>query len=342
MKFWFERGAWASSQARQKISLIKPNQVKKIAVVRHAALGDMLLLRPFLGELRKFFPNAKITLSLVSNYLYGAPSDLVDELHVMHGNEKKSSLRDKYAVIKSLRSVDILFDLADTHRSRYLCLLSDARLKIGFPYRWYLRHMLLDAAVPRSDFAFEADNMLDTLRLLGAKPADPLNYCWPPEPASSVLEGPFIVYFPFASIENKCWPQERYQELIRQLADRYPEYEHVVLGGISEFESVNTYRFLERSIKNVRLQESLPLNETLSLLREASLVISNDTGIRNAAIAVSTPTIGVFYSTVPYRYWPKNQAHDIVFNSDGSIPDVSSVLSAVEKALAKWRCPTNV
>ena len=68
MKLWFERGAWVSTRGKKLISKISPESVRRIVVIRHAALGDMVLTRPFLVELRNFFPNAKIVLSIVSNY----------------------------------------------------------------------------------------------------------------------------------------------------------------------------------------------------------------------------------------------------------------------------------
>lgn len=71
---WFEKGAYASKAARQYLNdHFNPLAVKKTAVIRHAALGDQVIVRPFLVEARKFFPNAEITLVTVSNYLYGTP-----------------------------------------------------------------------------------------------------------------------------------------------------------------------------------------------------------------------------------------------------------------------------
>ena len=87
---WFRRGAYASSAARDYITNeFSPEKVKKIAVFRHAALGDQVITRPMLVEIRKFFPNAKITLVGVSNYQYAAPSDLADETIFMAGAIKK-------------------------------------------------------------------------------------------------------------------------------------------------------------------------------------------------------------------------------------------------------------
>lgn len=335
MKLWFERGAWVSKKARPFIETLDPSSVRRIAVVRHAALGDMVLVRPFLVELRRFFPNAEIVLSLVSNYTYGAPEDLVDQVHVIHGNDQKgASLGEKIDRIRELGAVDILFDLADTNRSRYLCLLTRAKLKVGFPYRGYLRTLLYGAAVWRSDFSFEAVNMLDMLMLFGANPAIPLDFSWPVLGNKVTSDKPYLVYFPFASVEYKCWPKERFSDVILQAARSYPDYDHIILGGISANESELDYQHLLADAPNIRLQAALPLDQVIPFLAEAGMVVANDTGIRNLAIAVDTPTVGIFFSTVPYRYWPRYGQHEAVFEATGDLPEIQDVLLAMKRVIS--------
>jgi len=90
---WFEKGAYAAKSARRYIeNEFEPKNIKKIAVIRHAALGDQVIVRPFLVEARKFFPNAEITLVTVSNYLYGTPSELADNTVVMKSREDSKGL----------------------------------------------------------------------------------------------------------------------------------------------------------------------------------------------------------------------------------------------------------
>lgn len=336
MKLWFERGAWVSQRGRNAIENLHPLDVKRIAVIRHAALGDMVLLRPFLVEARRFFPNAEIVLSLVSNYTYGAPTDLVDSVHVVPGsNEKNINFRNRIAKIKELGSVDILFDLANTTRSRYVCFLNPAQIKIGFPYKGFLRNLLLDAAVLRSDFTFEGETLLHALMLLGANPKVPLNYAWPHE--ITVSETPefdnSIVYFPFASVNSKCWPQEYFYSLVEKSAQQHPSFKHVILSGVGSHENTKSYQPLVENYSNVYSLPTMNLEAMTKLLARAALVVSNDTGIRNLAISLDTPTLGIFFSTVPFRYWPRIECHQAIFVADGSLPTVQEVLSSLSSSM---------
>ena len=333
MKLWLERGAWVSNKARKIFATLKPAAVKRVAVIRHAALGDMVLTRPFLIEARRFFPNATLTLSTVSHYTYGTPDDLVDRVHTMYGNNRREvKISEQIRMARELGEQDILFDLANTSRSLWLGLLNKTRIKIGFPYRAWQQRFYFDAAVWRSDFLFEAVNMLDMLHLLGVNTRFPPEFAMPG--TAQARARPCLVYFTSASIENKCWPQPSFAELIDRCASAYPEHDHILLEGTAEWETVAPLMQQLQRHNNVLVQKAMPLEQTIALMKTAACVISNDTGIRNLAISTNTPTVGIFFSTIPYRYWPRYGKHIAVFNHDGSMPSVAAVNQAIDIVLA--------
>ena len=332
MKLWFERGAWASKQGRKKVANISITEVRSVAIIRHAALGDMVLLRPFIFELRRFFPNASITLSIVSNYTYGVPEELIDRLHVIHGNDQREIPKwQQFKKIKELGEHDIIFDMASTSRSHLVTLLNKARIKVGFPYRSALRRLLYDVAVLRSDFRFEADTMMDMLHVFGCDSRYPLQFEL--DIKAPLYQQPYIVYFPSASTKNKCWPLSHFSELVKQQSEEYQSYQHIVLEGIAEWESIDEIIEPLKNSKNVTGIKAKDLNNTLNLIKHAKLLVSNDTGIRNLAIAADTSTLGIFFTTIPYRYWPRGSKHEAVFESDGSIPGVNKVKHKLDKLL---------
>ena len=62
IRLWMDHTAWTRKSARRKAASIDLDQVRSIAVIKYAALGDMYLTRPFLITLRQYCPNAKIVL----------------------------------------------------------------------------------------------------------------------------------------------------------------------------------------------------------------------------------------------------------------------------------------
>lgn len=331
MKLWYEKGAWASKKGKKVAAGLTPESVRSILIIRHAAIGDMMVLRPFLIQARSFFPNAEITLSVIDTYRYGSPDDLVDRIHVVDKkiNGRKTSFFARLKQIRELDKCDILFDMADTATSGMVSLFADAKLKIGFPYRQLKNHLFFDVSLLRSDLVPEVDTLLHMLYILGAPKQSIIDYGYP----LAEVKTSRIIYFMGASMVKKQWPKALFAQLIQKMAICYPQYEHVMLEGIKDDEKVDDLLLELKDYSNIRKIETLPLEQTMSYLSESKLVVCNDTGIRNMAIAVETATVGIFFFTVPYRYLPKPQMHVAVFNPDGSVPSVEAVFEMTQQLL---------
>lgn len=331
MKLWLEKGAWASKKGHAIAQLMNPESVHSIAIIRHAAIGDMMVLRPFLIQARDFFPNASITLSIVNNYAYGIPKDLVDRIHIVEKKKdgKKTSYLHRLKQIRELGEHDILFDMADTSLAGFITWMSKAQLKIGFPYRQIKNYLLFDIGLVRSDLIPEVETLLHFLYILGAQKQKKLEYGYP----VSATKEKRIIYFMGASTPEKQWPKMRFAELIRIMAERYQDYQHILLEGIRSDESAEDVFEANKHLSNISKIAAMPLDQTMSYLADSALIVCNDTGVRNMAIAVQTATVGIFFATVPYRYWPDATLHSAVYSSDGSIPEVHEVAVIINTCL---------
>lgn len=332
---WFEKGAYTSSKAKAYLANeFEPEKIKKIAVIRHAALGDQVITRPFLVEARKFFPNAMITLVAVSNYQYGMPSDLVDKTVIIHGKDKRNSVSFKQKIdnFKEVGEQDIIFDLASTNRSYWVTTLNNAKLKIGFPYGGMTK-LVYNATVFRSDFQPEVETMLDMLRLLGHVPPQRLDFAYPDHEKLVDKQNPFILYFNGASQPRKVLKNEQFYSLIEKAIASFPSIKHIFLEGVSDNEKGNFLTPLSKH-ENFAIQPCMPLEELVSYCAKASLVVAPDTGVRNVAISTHTPTIGLFYATVPFRYTPRYESiHSIVMNANATVPSNEAILQAIKDKL---------
>jgi len=192
--------------------------------------------------------------------------------------------------------------------------------------------------VLRSDYTFEGEMLVDQLRILGACPRWPLRYELEParaEPKRTVF------YFPSASTPVKCWPRERFVELIRRAAAAFPQHDHRVLAGTGPNEGVDDIVAQLAGESGVQAAQRYSLAELGDALVSAALLVSNDTGVRNLALASGTPTVGIFFATQPYRYSPREPQHRSVFRSDASPPEVDEVFAAVSEQLEP-RAPTEL
>ncbi|MEZ8144955.1 glycosyltransferase family 9 protein [Enterovibrio norvegicus] len=331
----FEKGAYASKSAKHYLNNdFDPTKVKKIAVIRHAALGDQVITRPFLIEARKFFPNAEITLVALSTYQYGMPSDLTDRTVVLHGRDRKGevSFSDKMNNFREVGDQDIIFDLAGTNRSYWVNLLNKAKLKIGFPYKSWLKGTLYNAAVFRSDLQPEVETMLDMLRLLGHIPSQRLNFGYPDHAQLVDSKRPYFIYFNGASQPRKVLKNDQVAELIELAVKTFPEVKHVFLEGVNDSEKGGFLSHLTIH-DNFAIQPCMPLEELITFCAKAQLVVAPDTGVRNVAISTHTPTVGIFYATVPFRYTPRYEPiHHIVMNASCAIPTNEQIVHTISNA----------
>lgn len=331
MKIWAAKQSWVSKHAAEKAASLDKNSVKRIAVIKHAALGDLLQLRPMLIALKEYFPNAEITLSVVTHYMTGIPEDLIDHLHVAKGNEKKYSFKESLKSYKSLGEQDILFDLTATSRSFWISYFTPATLKIGFMHKG-LHRLLYDIAIPRAHYRFEAETFLEQANVIGVRHAWPLNYNYPVP--DRIYEKPYIVYFPTASAPDKCWPPELMADLIKASCDKYPELDHLLLSGLQqwEFETAKSIANEVGEHNNFKLMESGP--NAFSLICHASAVVINDTGMRHLAIVAGTPTVCIFPITSHvFGYTPLFGNHKAVVAAETGPALVSDVAQALDEII---------
>lgn len=325
MLIFEDRAVWSSKRGRRAVAALDPQSVESIAVIMHFALGDSVLTRPFFVTLREYFPNAKITASVIANYMHGIPEDLVDRIHVSAGKYRpRPSFFAKMKTWRALGYHDIIFDLITSNASFWVTKVNPAKLKVGFMRHFY-HYFIYDLAVTRSDFHFISEIFLHQLNVLGLEHRWPLEFRYPT--ASHQPRRPYVMYCATASAPNRSWPLESYAGLMARMGETFPEYEHTILYGHTSSEEADAERVLEMAGKrrNISPEKRADLERAAMLLRHATMVVGNNSGIRNLAIANDTPTLGVFMAGSHFNYWPRFGLHHVVFEREGGPPSVERV-----------------
>jgi len=327
LTLWNDPFLRARPGAAERLAALDPSRAATVAVVKHAALGDLVLTRPFLREVRRHFPAARLTLCLASNYQRGAPLDLVDGVHL---TRRGLPWRDALRNYRELGPQDVLFDLTATARSRWLVQLNRARVAVGFAGS-RLDGRLYDVVVPRTGFKYEAETFLDLLQAVGLPVGWPPDFALPAPPRPQ--PAPYALYFATASTPGKSWPAERFARLVTALAQARPDLDHVVTAGLADWERAVAGQLRTDLADVPRARVADPDEDLAAWVTHAALVVSNDTGARNLAIAAGTPTVGLFFDTPPFRYLPRFGRHEAVFGPGRALPDVEAVLLAAQRVL---------
>ena len=337
MLLWEHKYVYASRAAKARLGALRREDVRSVAVIKHAALGDLVLTRPFLVEVRRHFPNARITLGAIANYVHGLPEDLVNRVHVAAGQFRpRPSWPERLRSYRELGHHDLLFDLTASSASAWIAKVNPAGVKFGFQHS-PLSRWIYDVTLPRSFLTFEAETFLHLLAILRLRYAWPPDFGWPPHVRE--LHPPYLVYFPTASSPPRCWPAERYGALLGRLARALPDHEHRLLYGVGawEVEAGDTVLAAAGAHPNIRAVRDAKREAFRALLSGATLFIGNDTGVKHLAVGLGTPTLAVMARSVVDTYLPRYDCHDAVHDPEGADPSVEEVERAALRLLARIR-----
>lgn len=279
----------------------------RILIARMSAIGDTILTLPVACALRAHFPDA---------YLAWVVEEKSSAMVLGHGCLDEvlvlprgwfTSPRRLLAARRVLRArrFDISIDCQGMTKSAFACRLSGARNRIGLrgahgrELSSWLNNRLVE-----SRRSHVVDRSLELLRPLGIRqPA--VRWHLPLDNASRLrmrqavaglgLAGPYAVINPGATWNSKLWEMDRFARVAQHLGARHRLPTLVVWGGGRE--RGDAERIVAESGGQAVLAPPSTLIELAALIEGGSLFLSADTGPLHMAVAVGTPSIGLYGAT---------------------------------------------
>lgn len=303
-------------------------ELRTIAVLRAGHLGDLLNIVPALRALRCRWPAARVT-------LLGLPAahevverftsyiDEFVELPALPGltegvHEPKTVVRFLWEMQQ--RRFDLALQLNDGGEvSNPFVALLGARRSAGF-----YRHgqWCPDPAtyVPWRDDEADADCCLRLLTALGAAAGSseleaPLTAADRRELAAvpaarDLLRGRYVCIHPGARWPSRRWYPERFALVADELAERGFR---IVVTGLAQ-EAAHAHRMLRRlRAPAIDLVGRTTLGALTAVIDGARLVVANDTGVRQIAIARGTPCVGIACGSDARRLQPGDRLQRLLF-----------------------------
>jgi len=277
-------------------------------VTRLSFLGDIVLSTPVLSTLREHCREASIEYLCLEAY---APAlqqhPCVDRVHALPRN---AGLADTFKMVKALRQprVDWWIDLFGNPRSAMLCLLAQPRISVGTDrgVRTRVYQHRMGAA---EDNPSAVAHHLNKLRpLLGPIEERPVSLAVSDEERIAtrarfgleVDERPVLLHAG-STWPSKAWPEPKWSRLIDALsADGFQKLWVMSAPG----DEARANRIVAGACAPATAIEPLSLREVFGLLAESRAYIGNDGGILHSAIALRTPTVGIFGPTEPEIWFP--------------------------------------
>jgi ADP-heptose:LPS heptosyltransferase len=301
-------------------------ETKRIAIFRALQLGDMLCSVPALRALRRAAPHAHIALiglpwakSFVERF-----SDLLDELIVFPGargfpeqREDDSALRGFTAAMRERR-----FDLAiQLHGSggvaNDIVGQFGARAYAGFVQPGETRE---GCFIAWPDTLPEPHRYLALTGALGAPAdSDALAFELTPRDLAEhtalvalhrIAAERLVIVHPGAQLPSRRWPAERFAEVADALAA--DGWRIAITGTASEIE-ISGRLLGTMAAPALHLVGATSLGALAALVRDARLVVCNDTGISHIAAAMRTASVVVASGSDTRRWAPLDrQLHRVL------------------------------
>jgi len=314
---------WTSPANR----LLGPQQqIGSILLVKVDQIGDFFLALPAFAKLRRYFPQARITLVCGSwNRAMAEKTGLFDEIRVLDffisNRAGVLSYRGDPRMIADLKlpAYDIAIDLRLDEDTRGLLGHVRARCKVGYhsqlmpddmsivlpqpeldqpddaPITAHYRamdHALVDAVIALVDPL--QDNALLLARIMGDEVSGAVGL-------RATWRGPVVAVNTASGREIKNWPLDNFIAVCRWItADLHGTV--VLLGTAAQAKDAATLtQAVGGNVVNLVAQTSL--ERSLAIVRQADLFLGNDSSITHASAMMGVPTVGIYSGIDPISVW---------------------------------------
>ena len=298
------------------------NEPKKILIIKPSALGDIAHSVPVLSAVHKSFPYAHISwlvrtefAPLLEGHPYLDKIILFDRKYLGTAWKNPKAFSALLSLIKELRKsrFDLILDLQGLFRTASLGWLSGCRKRIGphnkreFSRFFYTRAIRQDlSCLHVVDYylkiAEQAGAVIDDVEFVLPKNIEAERTIRQLLDESGVDVQNYTVFVPSSAHADKCWAAENFASLADKISERLG-FSVVTVG--TQGEAIIGDEIKGKacvSIFNIAGKTDIPM--LIELLRNARLVVSNDTGPGQIAAALNVPLVMVFGRSNPARVAP--------------------------------------
>ncbi len=317
-----------------------PRQFNRILLTRLKYIGDIVLTTPLIHTLRDAYPDAYIAylgdsngVSLLEHNPY------LNEIFPIDFARKAWARRQMLFARLNRKRFDLVVDLFCNPRSALLSYATRAPVRVGGDLRGRGRLYtirLKDDGRPKSAIDFH----YQSLKAVGIEPKHYRTEIFLTEEEKKEtrrylewqgidFSRPLIALHPGGTWPAKLWPAERFGELADLFTAKL-RAQIVLTGGEGD---IDVMRKVERTtVGKILSLPVLPLRQLAATLSLCSACVANDSGPMHIAVAVGTPTIGIFGPGEENIWFPYTTAY----------PGGSSKHIALRKDVPCHPCHLNV
>jgi len=293
-------------------------RVRRILMVKLWGIGNLVLLLPIIGMVRRRYPRAEIhflTLSGNLSLLEGNPN--LDRIWTVREGGSVAMLASLIRNLSGLRraGIDLFLDFEQFARTSTLFgFLIGAPQRVGFHTPRQGRYLLYTAPVNYRNDHHMSGTFMDIARAAGIREeeyrVEPVHFSDANAARARGLlagiTGRYVV-FHVGSGDNfigRRWPPESFAELADRLIARHGI--SVVFSGTADESHLvaDVARRMSRRDRTVDLSGRMDLKTLTAVLTGAEFLVSNDTGPVHIASSLGRPVLGLYGPNTPVLYGP--------------------------------------
>lgn len=284
---------------------------KHICILRLSAIGDICHTLPIIRTIQAHWPQAKITW-IIGKAEYNLLKGISEIDFIVF--DKKRGIREYLKLYSSLKHLhfDVLLHMQMSLRASLASLMIKSKIKVGFDRQrakdgqW----LFTNNKIKHRSQQHVIDSLFGFSDYLGIENhASTWNIPIPPydlESSKKLLKNKskYIVISPCSSKEYRNWNTQGYAAIADYIKEKY-NYDVVLTGGHSDIEKDYADQICKAcSHKPLNLIGKTNLKELLSIIEEATFIVSPDSGPAHMSTAMNTPVIGLYATTNPDRARP--------------------------------------
>jgi len=266
----------------------------KFLVIRFSSIGDIVLTSPVVRCLKQQVKDAEIHYVTKKQYACVLEANpYIEKVHVYNNN--MNYLIHQLETEQFDYIVDLHFNLRSNRIKRNLKIPSFSFNKLGWKKMFLIRFKI--DRLPRVHIV---DRYLETVSVFDVKnDGKGLDYfilekdVFKKEDLPAPFQNGYVAIVIAGTYHTKKYPMEKVSEVCQKI-----DHPVILLGGKSEFDEGE--RVLSQSKGNVlNYAGKISLNQSSSLVRNARVVLSNDTGLMHIAAAFKKKILSFWGNTVP-------------------------------------------
>ena len=266
----------------------------KYLVIRFSSIGDIVLTTPVVRCLKQQVEGAEVhfvTKKKHASIVYSNP--FIDKVHVLRGNLSE--------LLKELEEeqFDYIIDLHQNIRSNRI----KSRLKIpafSFQKLNFQKYLLVQLKINKLPDKHIVDRYMETLTVFDVEnDGKGLDFFIPENEKFDFATLPekfqkgYIAFVIAGTYSTKRLPPEKIIEVCNGI-----DFPFVLLGGKNELEEAQ--KVIDETGENViNLTGQITLNQSSSIVKDAKLVLTNDTGLMHIAAAFKKKILSFWGNTIP-------------------------------------------